>query len=456
MDRSKIHIVFFMGIGGIGMSALALYFLSKKMTVFGYDKTPSTITKELAEKGAKIVFEDHVSVLDSDFRDVSKELVLVIYTPAIPKESELMKYFTEHQYELKKRSQVLGLLTENTNTMAVAGTHGKTTTSCLLAHLLKSSGIGCNAFLGGVSTNYNTNFLIDENSNNSVVEADEYDRSFLQLHPNIAIITSTDADHLDIYGRHESLIESFNVFASQVKPNGHLVVKKGLNILPIHNVNYNTYSTTEKADYYAENISINKENYFFDLVTPLQKINNLQLGLPGTHNVENAVAAAAVALLSGISETALRTALLNFKGVKRRFEYILKSDDITFIDDYAHHPEELRAIIFSVKQMYPQKNITGVFQPHLYSRTKDFLDEFASSLNELDSIILLEIYPARELPMAGINSTLLLEKITKPNKKLLSKEELLIEIKNTRPEILLTLGAGDIDQLIQPLKDILG
>ena len=213
---------------------------------------------------------------------------------------------------------------------------------------------------------------------------------------------------------------------------------------------------SEKADYYAENISINKENYFFDLVTPLQKINNLQLGLPGTHNVENAVAAAAVALLSGISETALRTALLNFKGVKRRFEYILKSDDITFIDDYAHHPEELRAIIFSVKQMYPRKKITGVFQPHLYSRTKDFLDEFATSLNELDSIILLEIYPARELPMAGINSTLLLDKITNPNKKLLSKEELLIEIKNTRPEILLTLGAGDIDQLIKPLKDILG
>jgi UDP-N-acetylmuramate--alanine ligase len=455
MEKNKIHNVYFMGIGGIGMSALALYFISKQIKIYGYDRTPSDITSNLISKGATIHFDDDVKILHKDFLNIPKSNSLIIYTPAIPKSSSLMNFFFENNYEIKKRSQVLGLVTKGTNTLAIAGTHGKTTTSTLLAHLLKESGIGCNAFLGGISTNYNTNFIIDENSNNTVVEADEYDRSFLQLNPDIAIITSTDADHLDIYGKHEELLESFSLFASQVKPDGKLIIKKGLDIKPENSSSFYTYSILEKANFYAENIKIENENYFFDLITPQKKISHIQLGLPGMHNVENAVAASAAAILSGISDDLLRSALSSFKGVKRRFEYIIRNKNIVFIDDYAHHPEELNACISSVKQLYPQKKITGIFQPHLFSRTRDFINQFADSLDKLDQVILLEIYPARELPIEGVNSKILLDKITNPNKKLCSKEEVLKEVSKSNPELLLTLGAGDIDQLVKSLKEIL-
>jgi UDP-N-acetylmuramate--alanine ligase len=453
MNENKIHSIYFMGIGGIGMSALALYFISKKVMVFGYDRSASEITNNLIAKGAKISFNDDVKSISQDFLDISKSNTIVVYTPAIPKNSMLLNYFETRGYEIKKRSQILGLLTESTNTLAVAGTHGKTTTSTILTHLLKYSGIGCNAFLGGISTNYNTNFIFDESSNNSVVEADEYDRSFLQLHPDLAIITSTDADHLDIYNKHENLLESFNLFASQIKPNGNFIVKKNLNI-ESNTTNRYTYSATEVADFYAENITIKEENYYFDLVAPNRKIENIHLGIPGMHNVENAVAASAAAIIYGIKDGDLKSALASFMGVKRRFEYILKNKKIIFIDDYAHHPTELLACISSVKQLYPLKKITGVFQPHLFTRTRDFLDQFAESLSLLDQLILLEIYPARELPIEGVNSTKLLERVTNPNKKLLTKEQLINEISYLNPEVLLTLGAGDIDQLIQPLKQI--
>jgi UDP-N-acetylmuramate--alanine ligase len=453
MNENKIHSIYFMGIGGIGMSALALYFISKKVMVFGYDRYASEITNNLIAKGAKISFNDDVKSISQDFLDISKSNTIVVYTPAIPKNSMLLNYFETRGYEIKKRSQILGLLTESTNTLAVAGTHGKTTTSTILTHLLKYSGIGCNAFLGGISTNYNTNFIFDESSNNSVVEADEYDRSFLQLHPDLAIITSTDADHLDIYNKHENLLESFNLFASQIKPNGNFIVKKNLNI-ESNTTNRYTYSATEVADFYAENITIKEENYYFDLVAPNRKIENIHLGIPGMHNVENAVAASAAAIIYGIKDGDLKSALASFMGVKRRFEYILKNKKIIFIDDYAHHPTELLACISSVKQLYPLKKITGVFQPHLFTRTRDFLDQFAESLSLLDQLILLEIYPARELPIEGVNSTKLLERVTNPNKKLLTKEQLINEISYLNPEVLLTLGAGDIDQLIQPLKQI--
>jgi UDP-N-acetylmuramate--alanine ligase len=456
MNFKDIQQAYFLGIGGIGMSAIARYFHSIGIVVNGYDKTETPLTKELVAEGIHIHYKD----LGSRIGDLglTKESCLVVLTPAIPKDHQEWKWLVDKNFTMLKRSQVLGIITDVYQTIGVAGTHGKTTTSTLIAHILKQSNVDCAAFLGGISSNYQTNLLLNQSTNQPinqymVVEADEFDRSFLTLHPSIAIITSTDADHLDIYGEHNELKKSFLAYASQCKENGSLILKKGLDITADVTRDFITYSVTEKADAYASNIQIKGDEYSFDLLFKEQHINNLVLGIPGLHNVENAVAASVACLLAGVTADELKAGLASFKGVKRRFEYIIKRNDFVYIDDYAHHPEELRAIISSVKNMYPNKKIVAAFQPHLFSRTRDFVDGFAESLSLLDNVVLLDIYPARELPMEGVTSNIIFDKMTSTNKILCSKTEAVELIKQQKPEVLLTLGAGDIDQLVGVLKE---
>lgn len=456
MNFKDIQQAYFLGIGGIGMSAIARYFHSMGIVVMGYDKTETPLTKELVAEGIQIHYEDLGSRI-GDF-GLKKESCLVVLTPAIPKDHQEWKWLVEHDFTIMKRSQVLGVITDVYQTIGVAGTHGKTTTSTLIAHILKQSTVDCAAFLGGISSNYQTNLLLNQSSNQPinqymVVEADEFDRSFLTLHPSIAIITSTDADHLDIYGEHNELKKSFLAYASQCKDTGTLIIKKGLDITEDLKRPFLTYSVKEMADAYASNIRINGDEYSFDFSFGNHSIKNLVLGIPGLHNVENAVAASVACLLAGVTETELKAGLASFKGVKRRFEYIIKRPDFVYIDDYAHHPEELRAIISSVKNMYPNKKIVAAFQPHLFSRTRDFVDGFAESLSLLDNVVLLDIYPARELPMEGVTSQIVFDKMTSPNKILCSKAEAVELLKQQQPEVLLTLGAGDIDQLVGILKE---
>lgn len=433
------------------MSALARYFNSQGKIVLGYDRTSTPLTTELEIEGISVHFDDRVIQIPYIVKLTDKSKVLVIYTPAIPKDSNELNWFQERGFTMMKRSEVLGLITENTSTIAVAGTHGKTTTSSMIAHLLTHSGLGCNAFLGGIATNYNTNLLLSSSSEFTVVEADEYDRSFLTLSPSYSVITSMDADHLDIYGSHEYMLESFNLFAQKLLPEGSLIYKAGLPLekekMPA-NTGVNTYALKESADYRGRDIFIENGNYFFTFQSPEYKWENIELGLPGRHNVENAIAAIAICVKLGLSERQVRDGLLSFRGVKRRFEYHVRRDDLVVIDDYAHHPEELRACISSVKELYPSRKITGVFQPHLFSRTRDFADDFAKSLDLLDEIILLPIYPARELPIPGIDSQMLLDKITKPTKNLVEKSELLAELRSKPQQVIVMLGAGDIDVLV--------
>jgi UDP-N-acetylmuramate--alanine ligase len=404
VQLDKIHTVYFVGIGGIGMSALARYFNAKGKAVSGYDRKPTPLTKALQAEGIAVHFEDDIQQIPASVIDMSqKEGVLAVYTPAIPHEHKELNHLIELGHPLHKRSEVLGMITRETYTIAVAGTHGKTTTSTIIAHVLKESGVESNAFLGGIASNYNTNALISEESNSTVVEADEYDRSFLTLYPNIAVVTSMDADHLDIYGDKSHLDESFAMFLSQVKPGGMIIAKFGLEVLEYEDVTCITYSLdNEAATVNAHNIRIIDGTYIFDVRTPLSTLSNVQLGLAGLHNVENALAAIAVAQQLEIADDIIISCLASFRGVKRRFEYQLKSQELVYIDDYAHHPEELRATISSVREMYPGKKITGIFQPHLFTRTRDFADEFARSLELLNELVLLEIYPARELPLEGI------------------------------------------------------
>ncbi len=466
MDLNNIKIAYFLGIGGIGMSAIARYFNHLGIKVMGYDKTPTKLTDELISEGIDIHFEDlGEKISNFEFR-ISN--LLVILTPAIPANHQEWAWFKSNGYNILKRSQVLGLISQNHTTIGVAGTHGKTTTSTLIAHILKQSTVDCSAFLGGISTNYNTNLLLansDSSTNiqhptsniqNSfvVIEADEFDRSFLTLHPTIAIITSTDADHLDIYGEHNELKKSFLDYSNKLVKDGTLIIKKELDLINDLSVNFITYSIQSEADVYAKNIEIIKGEYIFDLVFKGIEIKQLQLGIPGLHNVENAVAACAACLLSGVTELELKNALLDFKGVKRRFEYVIKNENQIYIDDYAHHPEELRAIISSVKNMFPNNEIVVAFQPHLFSRTRDFVDGFAESLSLANEVYLLSIYPARELPIEGITSKIIFDKIT-CTKHLVSNQELLNSINNNKPKVFLTLGAGDIDLLIKPIKEIL-
>jgi len=456
MDLKKIHTVYFIGIGGIGMSAIARYFKTQGKCVAGYDKTKTSLTDELLIEGMDVHFNDDLSLLNPETREAinHKENVLVVYTPAVPKDHSELHYFKNNGYTIKKRAEVLGLITSNTFTIAVGGTHGKTTTSSIIAHLLKSSGHSIAAFLGGITQNYDTNFLISENPEYVVVEADEYDRSFLTLHPDIAVITSMDPDHLDIYNDDAHVKESFNLFAQQVKPGGRLIisVKAGKNLKPVDRI-VSSYSVTDEGDYYASEIKIVNGIYHFNLHTSSGIISNLAVGLPGLHNVENAVAAAAVAQSLNLTNEQIIAGLKSFKGVKRRFDYQIKSKNLIYIDDYAHHPEELKACINSVRELYPDKKITGVFQPHLFSRTRDFADGFAKSLELLDEIILLEIYPARELPIEGINSSWLLDKINSKHKIISSKDELVKELSKRHLEVVLTLGAGDIDTLVEPIRE---
>lgn len=439
------------------MSAIARYFKHRGLRVLGYDKTETSLTKQLEAEGIEIHYDDTGSGVQSFSLD--REKTLVVLTPAIPKDHGEWQWFREMEFSIRKRSQVLGVISEQHKTIGVAGTHGKTTTSTLVAHILKQSHLDCNAFLGGISSNYNSNLLIHPGGAMSteqimVVEADEFDRSFLTLHPFLSIITSTDADHLDIYGEHDALKQSFLDYSNKLVSGGTQIIKKELELTSLLTVPYKTYSVKQQANFFAENIRILNGDYYFDLHVEEHVIENLKLGMPGLHNVENAVAASAACLLLGVTEQELRTALESFRGVKRRFEYIIKNETQVFIDDYAHHPEELRAIISSVKSMYKDKKVTVAFQPHLYSRTRDFADAFAESLSLADEVFLLDIYPARELPIPGVTSKIIFDHIS-ASKKMLSKEQLLKEVEQARPEVFCTLGAGDIDVLVQPLAQIL-
>jgi UDP-N-acetylmuramate--alanine ligase len=448
MELNNIKRVYLVGIGGIGMSGLARYFHHLGCVVCGYDKTHTPLTDDLHNEGIRVVFEDRADWIPMSFHN-NDEGTLIIYTPAVPKDSEILGFFRKNGFDLQKRSQVLGLISKSMFTIAVAGTHGKTTTSCMIAHILRDSGKDCSAFLGGISSNYQTNVLYG-NNNLMVVEADEYDRSFLTLHPDIAIVTSMDADHLDIYGDHAQLEESFKLFASQLKPGGTLIYRNGL---PLGDGV--TYSISEEAQAMATNIRIEEGNFYFDFNDAGTSIPDIKMGIAGLHNIENAVAAIEAALHVDVPANAIHEALGSFKGVKRRFEYVVKNDRHIYIDDYAHHPEELRATISSVKRLYPDKKLTVIFQPHLFTRTRDFADGFAEVLDMADELLLLDIYPARELPIEGVDSDMILGRMKLLNKRKCGKQECMQLIESEKPELLLTVGAGDIDQLVYPLKQIL-
>lgn len=447
MNLNDIKKIYFVGIGGIGMSALARYFNFKGVEVHGYDKTTTDLTRALEKEGMKIHYEEDVEAIPG-------AIDLVVYTPAIPSSHAELVYFRENGFPIKKRAEVLGIISRSQKVVAVAGTHGKTTTTSMLTHLLQASGVSCTAFLGGIAQNFGSNFVFGE-SDWVVVEADEYDRSFLHLTPALASIMSMDADHLDIYGDQKSLHETgFRAFARQVRPEGKVWVQKDwvdvLQDLPgVH-----AFGIDEGVAR-AENIVV-KEGFFgFDYFNGDIEIKGLQLPMPGRHNVENATAAITLALEIGAAPEKIRQALKSFKGIWRRFDFVLKSEEIVLVDDYAHHPSELKAVIEAAREFYPNKKIAAVFQPHLFSRTRDFLEGFAGALDELDEAVLLDIYPARERPIRGVSSSLILERMENPNKKLVSNEELLQWAKETKLEVLLMLGAGDIDRLVKPVKDIL-
>ena len=451
---NDIKQIYFLGIGGIGMSALARYFKHAGMDVSGYDRTETQLTKELISEGIAIHYNDQPESLSNQLK---KNETLVVLTPAVPAEMGERVYLEQNGFTIKKRSEVLGMICNQSKTCAVAGTHGKTTVSTILAHIFKTSKLDCTAFLGGISKNYKTNLLLSPNSEWMVAEADEFDRSFLRLYPDLAVITSMDADHLDIYGDHQSIINSFNDFVSQIKPGGSVVVKKGLPIDKSRNkeINHYSYSLKEKADFYLTNISLENEAYEFNLAHPKGTIENLRLNYPGLINVENTVAAASLALIAGVHEDELRKALLSYQGVKRRFDVRYRSNNYILIDDYAHHPEELKATIASVRAMFSGRHITGIFQPHLYSRTNDFAREFANELNKLDEIILLDIYPAREKPIPGVSSELIFNQIENHNKRLVTKANLLAAANTVKPGVIIMMGAGDIDTLVEPVSQIL-
>ena len=448
--------VYLIGIGGIGMSALARYYHHAGYYVAGYDKTPSKITAELEKEGMSVHFEDNLELIPECVKNNSDE-TLVIYTPAVPSDMGELEYFRNNKYRLIKRSLALGEIASSKRTLAVAGTHGKTSTSTLLAHIMNSSGKGCTAFLGGISKNYHTNLLLSK-SEYLVAEADEFDRSFLQLWPDTAIITSTDADHLDIYSNHQNIKDAFAAFASQVKPAGTLILKNGLEVEAKISVGTSVYrySFNDGGDFYADQIIPLQGGYFrFSLVHPKGTIENCTVGIPGWVNVENAIAASAAALINGVDELKVKEALASFKGVERRFDIHINTPEIAYIDDYAHHPREISAAISSIRNIFPGKRLTGIFQPHLYTRTRDFADDFAASLDMLDELILMDIYPARELPIPGVTSEIIFSKMELKKKQIVSKENLLETIDKMKPEILITFGAGDIDRFIEPITRML-
>lgn len=456
MKLDQYDSIYFLGIGGIGMSAIARWFKHKGLRVAGYDRTPTPLTHELLEEGMEIHFEDKIEFIPGY---ISKEKTLVIFTPAIPKNHVEHAYLKEQGYTILKRSEVLGLLTKNYKTIAVAGTHGKTTTSSLIAHILKSAGKNMVAFLGGITSNYESNLVMhgEVNENTIVVaEADEFDRSFLRLFPHTAVVTSADADHLDIYGDHLQMLSSYKEFISQITKNGNLIIHESIALLANEatQINKETYGMS-RGQFFAGNITANSGFFEFDLFGLAKKVDKIQLGVPGFHNMENAIAATLVALKFGVDEKTIREALASFRGVKRRFEFIIRKPELIYIDDYAHHPAEIEAFLRSLKEMYKGKKITVIFQPHLFTRTRDFAEGFSKSLSLADEVLLMDIYPAREEPIPGITSDMLFKDITSPVKIRCNKNDLLQKVEDLEVEVLATVGAGDIDTFVKPIKEIL-
>ena len=448
-ELSKIKKIYFIGIGGIGMSALARYFKQKGCEVSGYDRTQTALTLQLEASGISIHYEDNIEL-------IPKDADAVVYTPAIPANQAELMYYQDNRYLVVKRSDVLRWITEASFNICIAGTHGKTTISTMIAHILRHSGYGCNAFLGGISTNYQSNFWSSDN-NVVVVEADEYDRSFLKLVPDIAVITAMDADHLDIYGTEKEVEDSFIQFSDKIKTNGVLISKYGLKRKREFNASKQfTYSLdNENASVFARNIKVENGHYVFDVQANGWELNNVQLNMGGLHNIENSIAAIAISKLLKINPDKIKAAVCEFKGVKRRFEYWLNNENHILIDDYAHHPEELRALITGVRSLYGTEKITIIFQPHLFSRTRDFAKEFAASLDLADEVILLPIYPAREMPIGGVTSEIILQKMKLDKKNILSKEALILWMQQNKPKIVVMAGAGDIDTILNRIKEIL-
>ena len=456
--KGTVDQYYFIGIGGAGMSALALYCKNAGKKVAGYDRQESTVTQGMVEKGIPIHYQDDVDNIPENMANlVNKENTWVVYTPAVPANHKELTYFTNAGYKIVKRAELLGIFAADKPTIAISGTHGKTTITAMVAHIFKTAGLDFVAFLGGISVNYGTNLVISGRGNTVLVEADEYDRSFLQLYPQLALVTSIDPDHLDVYGEHRDMVSSFNQFLSQVSIDGQVLVNSTISQnLDIPNTcQAATYSIEEKAHYSAENIRIENEQYVFDIHLPKEKVEGVRTGLPGRHNVENAIAAAGIASLMGVDARTIKTSLESFKGVKRRFEYQHRSKNIVYIDDYAHHPAELDACISSARELFPGKKITGVFQPHLYSRTRDLCEGFAASLSLLDKLILLDIYPAREKPIPGVDAAIILDKVKIKDKQLIGKAQLLEALNSEDEGVLLTMGAGDIDAMVEPIKNML-
>ncbi|MCL1942079.1 MAG: UDP-N-acetylmuramate--L-alanine ligase [Candidatus Azobacteroides sp.] len=455
MTLEQIRSVYFLGAGGIGMSALVRYYLHKKKNVAGYDRTETFLTKQLNAEGADIHYEDSVKNIPEYC--LNKDTTLVIVTPAVPEDHSERMFFRENGFTMIKRAQALGEISNESKSLCIAGTHGKTTTSSMTAHLFKQSPLDCNAFLGGILKNYGTNLLLSDKSEYTVVEADEYDRSFHRLKPYMAVITSVDPDHLDIYKTPEAYNESFRKFTSLIRPGGSLIVKKELNFIPRvqDDVKIYTYSSGSEGDFHTENIRIGNGEIIFDFVTPQNTIKDISLGVPVRINIENGVAAMALAWLNGISGDEIRKAMASFQGAERRFDFHLKTDKTVLIDDYAHHPDELKASITSVRELYPGRKISVIFQPHLYSRTRDFAGEFAESLSSADEVILTDIYPARELPIEGVTSQIIFDRLNVPEKYLLTKQEIIPFAEKHDFDVLLMAGAGDIENVVQPMKKLL-
>lgn len=458
MKLAQYDNIYFLGIGGIGMSALARWFLKQGLKVFGYDRTATTLTSALQQEGMPVHFDDAVKAIPREVLD-NRERTLVVYTPAVPKDHRELRYLQENNYTLMKRSQVLGMISRDYVTVAVAGTHGKTTTSSMVAHLLKNAKKDMVAFLGGITTNYASNLVMHGSASPetiAVAEADEFDRSFLQLFPRIAIVTSADADHLDIYGDHESLITSFRDFIRQIDAGGHLIIHESIAeklASDIHHVQKNIYSMS-RGQFFAGNITAKGGFFEFDL-HGFGKVEHIRLGVPGFHNIENAVAASIAAWHCGVDLPTIKKGLESFSGVKRRFEFVIRHDRLVFVDDYAHHPTEIEAFLRSMKSMYPRKKLTVIFQPHLYSRTRDFAPGFSKTLSLADEVLLMDIYPARELPIAGVDSDMLLKDITSRVAIRCGKDDLLEKLEKMDIEVLATVGAGDIDSFVEPIRKML-
>ncbi len=455
MEINNIKAVYFIGIGGIGMSAIARYFLNKGVVVGGYDRTPSELTKKLEEEGAFIHYEENIELIPQACKN--QESALIIYTPAIPASHKELIYFKENQFDLQKRAQVLGTLTRAHKGLCVAGTHGKTTTTSMAAHILHNSHVDCNAFLGGITKNYGTNYILSAKSDYVVIEADEFDRSFHWLTPYASVITATDPDHLDIYGTKEAYLESFSKYSSLIQPGGYLVLHKDLEMEAHVQENVTVYSySRHEGDFHAENIRIGNGEIFFDLVSPFENIKDIQLGVPVSINIENSIGAMALAQIAGATAQEIKTAMASFRGVDRRFDFKIKNDHIVFLTDYAHHPEEIRQSIRSIKELYADKKITAIFQPHLYSRTRDFFKEFAEGLSLANDVILLDIYPAREAPIPGVTSKLIYDNLAPDvTKRMCTKDELLDLIQNSDFDVLIALGAGDIENYAPQIAEIL-